>query len=185
MTLLELMLPHAPFCTLFAPAPPSFSLSRTTDADHTPTHIVRTHAFPLSFCLLTSTGCAGGCATARIDRPHSISLLLSIPVGDRGRFSCAHPTRAIHLTHPPRGYQSIRFPGGRALGKHYTLRISPFSDFFPLFITDRMGGYFIARIGRAHSYCARTASTSTHPSGLYPSLTATPSLHIPSLAGIG
>lgn len=34
---------------------------------------------------------------------------------------CAHPTRATDLTHPPRGYQSLHCPGGRALGEHRRL----------------------------------------------------------------
>jgi len=50
----------------------------------------------------------------------------------------------------------LRFPGGRALGEHYTLYLSDFWS--PPFTADRLGGYSIARIGRAHSDRARTAS---------------------------
>lgn len=66
-------MPHTPFCTLFARAPPSFSLSRTTGADHTPTHIVRAHAFSR---LLTT--------------PHGVSGLFPLRASNEG-----------HSSHPP------------------------------------------------------------------------------------
>jgi hypothetical protein len=55
---------------------------------------------------------------------------------------------------------------------------------FDTFLAERTGGHSTARIVRAHSDRARTASTSAHLSGPYP-LTATLSLHILSPADTG
>ena len=56
--------------------------------------------------------------------------------------------------------------------------------FFTPSQADRTGEHSTARIVRAYSDHARTASTSVHPSGLCLPLTATPSPHTLSLAGI-